>query len=78
VVAGGILLDACCSPVWSAKCLPSRFGAGIWWQRETSYFLRVTWFYEASYRLGVWDVEVLIVLDVLFPPNVVSASQQDF
>jgi hypothetical protein len=28
-VAGGILCDTWSSHVWSAKCLPSRFGAGI-------------------------------------------------
>jgi hypothetical protein len=26
-MSGGILHDAWCSPVWSAECLPSRFGA---------------------------------------------------
>jgi hypothetical protein len=50
-VAGGILRDTWHSPVWSAECLPSRFGAGMWWQRKPSYFLSVTWRGEAFYRL---------------------------
>jgi hypothetical protein len=28
-VAGGIPHDAWCSPIWSAKCLPSRFGISV-------------------------------------------------
>jgi hypothetical protein len=31
-VAGGIPHDARHSPIWSAKCLPSMFGAGVWRQ----------------------------------------------
>jgi hypothetical protein len=31
-VAGGIPCNAWCSPVWFAKCLPSRFGASFWQQ----------------------------------------------
>jgi hypothetical protein len=52
-VAGGMLSDAWHSPVWSAKCLPSRFGDGGWWQQQPSCFLSVTWHGEAFYRLGV-------------------------
>jgi hypothetical protein len=37
-VAGGILLYVWCSLVWSAKCLPSRFGASIWRCRSPPVF----------------------------------------
>jgi hypothetical protein len=40
-VTGGILCDTWRSSVWSAKCLPSRFGAGVWLQQQPSYFLSV-------------------------------------
>jgi hypothetical protein len=62
---------------WPAECLPSRFGAGVWWQ-QPSCFLSVTWSGEAFYGLGLQDVEVLIVLGALFPPSVAPVSQQGF
>jgi hypothetical protein len=46
-VARGIPHDAWCSPVWSAECLPSRFGVDMWWWREPSSFLSVTCCAEA-------------------------------
>jgi hypothetical protein len=46
-VAVGMPCDAWCSPVWLAKCLPSRFGARIWWWQQPSCFLSVTWCGEA-------------------------------
>jgi hypothetical protein len=32
--AVGILLTAYLLTCWSAECLPSRFGAGVWWHRS--------------------------------------------
>jgi hypothetical protein len=52
-VAGGILHDAWHSPVWSAECLPSMFGAGIWQWWQPSCFLRIMWHGEAFHMLGV-------------------------
>jgi hypothetical protein len=64
--------------VWSAKCLPSRFGAdGLWWWQPTC-FLRVTWHEEAFYVLGIQGVEVFILLGALFLQSVAPASQQSF
>jgi hypothetical protein len=77
-VAGGIPHDARHSPIWSAKCLPSMFGAGVWRQWESSCFLSVTWHGEAFHRLGVQGVEVLILLGALFLPSVAPVSQQGF
>jgi hypothetical protein len=77
-VAGGIPHDAWYSPVWYAKCLPSSFGTGVWHWQEPSCFLNVTWHGAAFYGLGVQGVEVLILLSVLYPPTVASASQKDF
>jgi hypothetical protein len=77
-VAGGIPHDAWCSPVWSAEFLPSRFGASIWWQQQSSCFHKVTWSGKAFYGLGAQVVKVLILLGVLFPPSVAPASQQGF
>jgi hypothetical protein len=76
-VAGGILHHVC-SPVWSAECLPSRFGASSWWQQQLTHVLSVMWRGEAFYRLGVQGVEVLILLGALFLPSVAPASQQGF
>jgi hypothetical protein len=67
-----------CSPVWYAKCHPSRFGAGLWQWQQLSCFLSVTWCGEAFYRLVVQGVEVLILLGVLFLPSVAPTSQQGF
>jgi hypothetical protein len=78
VVAGGILCDAWRSPVWSAECLQSRFGASVWQWWEPSCFLGVMWCGEAFHRLAVQSVEVLILLGALFLPSVASASQQCF
>jgi hypothetical protein len=77
-VAGEIPHVAWHSPVWSAKCLPGRLRAGIWWWQEPSCFLSVTWCGEAFYGLGVHGVEVLILLGALFPPSVAPESQQGF
>jgi hypothetical protein len=44
---------------------------------EPSCFLSVTWHGEVFYRVGVQDVEVLI-LGAFFLPSVAPASQQDF
>jgi hypothetical protein len=75
-VAREILCDARHSPVWSAKSLPSRFGAGIWWQQEPSCFLSVTWCGETFYVWGVQCVKVLILLSALFLPSVAPAPQE--
>jgi hypothetical protein len=77
-VAGGILCDIWCSPVWSAECLPSRFGAQGWWQWQPTCFLSVTWCGEAFYGPGVQGVKVLILHGALFLPSVAPPSQQDF
>jgi hypothetical protein len=37
-VAWGILHDTWPSPVRSAECLPSRFGAGVWWWEAALLF----------------------------------------
>jgi hypothetical protein len=65
-------------PVWSAKCLPSKFGAGGWQWQQPTCFLSVTWHGEVFHRLGVQDVEVLILLGTLFLPSVAPMSQQGF
>jgi hypothetical protein len=65
------------SPVWSAKCLPSRLGAGGW-QQQQSCFLSVRWRREAFHGLGVQGIEVLILIGALFLPSVAPASQQGF
>jgi hypothetical protein len=77
-VAGGIPHDTWHSPVWSAECLPSRLGAGIWQRQQPSCFLSVKWCGEAFHELGVQGVENLILLGALFLPSVAPASQQDF
>jgi hypothetical protein len=77
-VAVGILHYAWCSPVWSAECLPSRFGAGFWQWWEPSCFLSVMWCGEAFYRLGVQGVKVLILLGALFLPSVASGLSKIF
>jgi hypothetical protein len=79
-VAGGIPHDTWCSPVWHAKCLPSRFGASVWQQQQQQLtcFLSVTWHGEVFHRLGVQSVKLLILLFALFLPSVAPASQQDF
>jgi hypothetical protein len=77
-MAGRILRDAWFSPVWSADCLPSRFGAVIWQWWEPSCFLSVTWHGEAFRGLGVQAVEVLIFLAALFLPSMAPASKQGF
>jgi hypothetical protein len=56
---------------WSAKCLPSRFGASVW-QRGSPPVLSVMWHGKALYRLGVQGVEVLILLGALFPCSSIS------
>jgi hypothetical protein len=77
-VSGGIPCDAWHPPVWSAECLLSKFGAGVSWRQEPSYFLSVTWHGEAFYGLVVQGVKIVILLGALFPPSVAPASQQDF
>jgi hypothetical protein len=67
-VAGGILHDAWHSPVWSAECLPGKFGASIWWWWELSCFISITWCGEDLHRQGVQGIEVLILLGALFLP----------
>jgi hypothetical protein len=74
----GIPHDVWCSPVWYAKCLPSRFGAGVWQQWEPSCFLSVMWHGDAFHGLGVQGIQVLILLAALFLPSVASASQWGF
>jgi hypothetical protein len=37
-VVGGITHNPFCSPVWSAECLPSRFGAVVWWRGSPPVF----------------------------------------
>jgi hypothetical protein len=61
-----------------AEYLPSRFGAGVWWQQEPSCFLSVMWHGEAFHGLGVQGVKVLILLAALFPPSVTPVSQRGF
>jgi hypothetical protein len=69
--------DSWCSPVGLPnvsqavleRCL------AVW---EPSCFLSVTWCGEAFHRLGVQDVELLILLGALFPPSVAPVSQQYF
>jgi hypothetical protein len=75
-VAGEILRDAWFSPVWYAQCLPSRFGAGIWWRQDPSCFLSTVQCGEAFQEVGVMCVTVPIFLSALFPPSVAPASQQ--
>jgi hypothetical protein len=70
-VAEGIPCDAWSSPVRSAECLPSRFGADGWQQQQLSCFLSITW-------LGIQGVEVLTLLGALFTPSVAPVSQHDF
>jgi hypothetical protein len=77
-VVGGILHDAWRLPVWSAKYLPSRFGAGVWQQWQLSCFLSITWHGEVFCGLGVQGVKVLILLGALLPPSVSPASQKGF
>jgi hypothetical protein len=48
---GGWENNAWCLSVWSAVCLPSRFGAGVRWQ-QPSCFLSVMWCGDAFYGLG--------------------------
>jgi hypothetical protein len=38
---------------WSAECLPSKFGAGVWQCRSPSCFLSVTWYGDTFYGLRV-------------------------
>jgi hypothetical protein len=64
--AGDIPCYSWGSPVWSAKCLPSRFGTSVWWRQQPSDFLNVIWCGEVFYGLGVQGVEVLILLCALF------------
>jgi hypothetical protein len=64
-VAGGIPHDTRRSPVWAAECLPSRFGAGIWWW-QLSCFLNVMWHGEAFYGLGVQGVKFRFSLVLYF------------
>jgi hypothetical protein len=53
-----------------------------WWQWQWRWqltcFLSVTWRGEAFHGLGIQDVKVLILLDAVFLPSVVPASQQGF
>jgi hypothetical protein len=67
---GAHLLVCRVSPkqVWS-QCLAVQ---------QSSCFLSVTWCGEAFHGLGVQDVEVLILLAVLFLPSVSPASQRGF
>jgi hypothetical protein len=74
-VAGGIPHDTWHSPVWSAECLPSRFGARGWCRWQPSCFLSVVWLTESFYGLGVQRVEVLILLGALFLQSVAPPSQ---
>jgi hypothetical protein len=62
---------------WSAECLPSRFGAGVWWQgsppvSQCNVVCRS--FLQAEVR----GDDILILLGALFMPRVAPASQQDF
>jgi hypothetical protein len=51
----------------------------VWsWHLMPWCYLFVTWHGEASYGLGVQDVEILILLGALFLPGVAPASHQDF
>jgi hypothetical protein len=50
-VVGGIPCDDYLLTCWSARCLPSRFGASVW-QRRSPPFFSVTWPGEALYGLG--------------------------
>jgi hypothetical protein len=77
-VAGGIPHDTRCSPVWSAECLPSMFGDGVWQRRQLSCFLSVMWYGEAFHGLGIQGVKVLTLLGAVFLPSVAPASQQGF
>jgi hypothetical protein len=45
---------------------------------QPSCFLSVKWHGEAFHKLGVQDVEVLVLLAALFPPSVALLSQQGF
>jgi hypothetical protein len=77
-VAGGILCDAWHSPLWSAECLPSRFGTGNWLQWQPTCFLSVMWLGVAFHGIRVQGVIVLNFLGPLFPPSVAPVSQQSF
>jgi hypothetical protein len=70
VMLGTHLLVCQMSPkqVWS-QCLAAQ---------QRSCFLSVTWCGDAFCRLGVQDVEVLILLAASFPPSVAPVSQQSF
>jgi hypothetical protein len=54
----------------------------VWCQHlvawQPSCFLSVTWYGEAFHRLGVQDVEVLILLAALFLSSMAPAYQQGF
>jgi hypothetical protein len=65
-VAGGILCDAWHSPVWSAECLPSKFGIGCWWRWQLTCSLSVTWNGEAFYGLWVQGSKLLFSLVLCF------------
>jgi hypothetical protein len=73
-MAGGILCDAWCSPVWFAEHLPSRFGASVW-QQWQSCFRSIMWCGDAFYGVKVQHVEVLILLCALFLLSVAPVSQ---
>jgi hypothetical protein len=58
--------------------LPNVSQAGLEVVAAATCFLSVMWHGETFYGLGVHGVDVLILLDALFPPSVAPSSQQGF